>query len=100
VIGFAGGTIEKLPLNLVLLKNISIVGLHWGAYAKFDTTRIPFVWDSLFELFESQKVKPVVYSQSFRGLDSIAAGLKALESRETWGKAVVHVRDDETQARL
>lgn len=32
VIGFAGGTIEKVPMNLVLLKNVSIVGLHWGAY--------------------------------------------------------------------
>ena len=33
VIGFAGGTIEKVALNRVLLKNISIVGLHWGMYA-------------------------------------------------------------------
>ena len=32
VIGFAGGTLEQVPMNLVLLKNISIVGLHWGAY--------------------------------------------------------------------
>ncbi|KAG6336038.1 hypothetical protein ID866_3054 [Astraeus odoratus] len=33
VIGFASGTIEKLPLNIVLLKNISVMGLHWGLYA-------------------------------------------------------------------
>ena len=32
VVGFAAGQIEKLALNLVLLKNISIVGIHWGAY--------------------------------------------------------------------
>jgi NADPH2:quinone reductase len=32
VVGFAGGAIEKLPLNLVLLKNVSVVGIHWGAY--------------------------------------------------------------------
>lgn len=32
VIGFAGGNIEKVALNRVLLKNISIVGLHWGMY--------------------------------------------------------------------
>ncbi|KAG9098466.1 hypothetical protein FS749_003752 [Ceratobasidium sp. UAMH 11750] len=32
VVGFAAGQIEKLPMNLVLLKNISIVGVHWGAY--------------------------------------------------------------------
>jgi len=100
VIGFAGGQIEKLPLNLVLLKNISIVGLHWGAYGKFDATRIPEVWNALFELFEKQRAKSVVYDQSFKGLESIAAGLKALESRETWGKAIIHIRDDETKAKL
>jgi D-arabinose 1-dehydrogenase-like Zn-dependent alcohol dehydrogenase len=32
VVGFAAGTIEKIPANLILLKNISIVGVHWGAY--------------------------------------------------------------------
>lgn len=62
VVGFAGGQIEKvhahyninlklttiqLPLNLVLLKNISIVGIHWGAYAKFDKGRSKEVWKEL-----------------------------------------------------
>ena len=31
VIGFAGGTIPSVEANRILLKNISIVGLHWGA---------------------------------------------------------------------
>lgn len=30
VIGFAGGTIEKVPANLVLLKNVSVVGVRGG----------------------------------------------------------------------
>lgn len=29
----------QLPLNLVLLKNVSVVGIHWGAYS--GTYRIP-----------------------------------------------------------
>lgn len=33
VVGFVAGTIEKVPANLVLLKNCSIVGLFWGATA-------------------------------------------------------------------
>lgn len=32
IVGFAAGNIEKIPMNLVLLKNIAIVGLHWGMY--------------------------------------------------------------------
>ena len=30
IVGFAGGEIEKIPMNRVLLKNISLVGLHVG----------------------------------------------------------------------
>jgi NADPH2:quinone reductase len=30
VVGFAAGTIEKIPANLLLLKQASIVGLYWG----------------------------------------------------------------------
>merc|ERR1711916_26672 len=34
VCGFASGTIPKIPANLLLVKNVSAVGLFWGAYAK------------------------------------------------------------------
>ena len=36
VIGFAGGEIPKLPLNLPLLKGASLVGVFWGEFAKRD----------------------------------------------------------------
>ncbi|THH00794.1 hypothetical protein EW026_g1792 [Hermanssonia centrifuga] len=49
VVGFAGGRIEQLPLNLVLLKNVSIVGIHWGAYAIKEPQHIPSVWKALIE---------------------------------------------------
>jgi len=94
VIGFAGGQIEKLPLNLVLLKNISIVGLHWGEYFKKDVDRPPQVWKDIFELWETNKCTPVVYSEVYRGLEGVSQGLVAIENRETWGKAVVRIRED------
>ncbi len=39
MIGFAGGEIQSAALNHALIKNYSIVGLHWGLYAKYDPTR-------------------------------------------------------------
>ena len=36
VIGFTGGNIEKIAMNRVLLKNISLIGLHWGTYPRED----------------------------------------------------------------
>jgi len=98
VIGFAGGSIEKVPMNLVLLKNISLVGLFWGAYYQRDAGRIPAVWEGLFSLFASGKLRPVTYDKKYT-LDYVADGLMALERRETWGKAVIRVREEETARR-
>jgi len=98
VVGFAGGEIEKLPLNLVLLKNISIVGIHWGAYSRFEKQRVPEVWEALFKLFESG-LTPAVYPEIW-ALEDMAKGLDALEKRKTWGKAIVRVRQDDESGRL
>ncbi|KAF8313098.1 alcohol dehydrogenase [Clavulina sp. PMI_390] len=100
VVGFVGGEIEKLPLNLVLLKNIAITGLHWGAYAKFEPSREKEVWDALFEMWESKKTVPIVYTTVFKGLEGVGKGLKAIENRETWGKVAVHLRDEDPSAKL
>ncbi|KAF3901710.1 Zeta-crystallin [Dactylellina cionopaga] len=100
VIGFAGGAIEKVALNRVLLKNISLVGIHWGAYKKFEPDQIDAVWRGIFNLIEQGKFKPTVYDQKFDGLNSVGKALKALGARETWGKVVVSVPEEEERARL
>jgi len=98
VVGFAGGQIEKLPLNLVLLKNVSVVGIHWGAYQIKEREHVPTVWKALLDLFASGRVKPVVYTEVWP-LESTADGLAALEKRKTWGKAVVRIRQDDGSVR-
>lgn len=100
VVGFAAGKIEQLPSNIILLKNISVVGLHWGAYIKHEPEHIPGVWKGIFELFESGKLKPAVYDPPYKGLDSVPGALVDLESRKTWGKAVVRVKELSQRAKL
>jgi NADPH2:quinone reductase len=78
VIGFASGTIPTLQVNRVLLKNISIVGLHWGAYRQHDPAKIPQAMAALFELYARGAVTPLVSSQyplaeAAKALDEIAA---------------------------
>ncbi|KAG7098570.1 hypothetical protein E1B28_000503 [Marasmius oreades] len=53
VVGFAGGDIEKVPTNLILLKNISVVGLHWGAYRIHEPGQMDTVWHDILELLKS-----------------------------------------------
>ncbi|KAH7909327.1 hypothetical protein BJ138DRAFT_1155526 [Hygrophoropsis aurantiaca] len=97
VIGFAAGSIEKLPMNLVLLKNISVMGTHWGLYEKKEPSRIPVVWSELLSLLASGRVKPVIYSKIY-SLEEVVGGLHALQKRETWGKAIVRIKDDDHKA--
>ncbi|MCZ6785115.1 MAG: NADPH:quinone oxidoreductase family protein, partial [Proteobacteria bacterium] len=47
VIGFAGGRIPEVKANRILLKNISLMGLHWGAYALNEPERIPETFAAL-----------------------------------------------------
>jgi len=93
VVGFAGGKIEKTPMNLVLLKNVSIVGLHWGAYHLHEPSHDTLVWKDLLALFSSGRINPVIYTEVYP-LERLSDGLAALERRETWGKAIIRIRDE------
>jgi NADPH2:quinone reductase len=100
VIGFAAGAIEKVAMNKVLLKNISIVGLHWGAYSTNEPEMIGPVWDGLFKLMEEGKFRGTVFTdKEFVGLESVPEALESLGSRGTWGKVVVKV-PQEGQSKL
>ncbi|WEW59884.1 NADPH:quinone oxidoreductase family protein [Emydomyces testavorans] len=94
VIGFAAGSIEKVALNRVLLKNVSLVGLHWGQYANFENETVGVVWKGIFDLIKEQKFRGTSFKdETFDGLESIPKALQALGSRETWGKVVVKIPD-------
>jgi NADPH2:quinone reductase len=87
VIGFAGGTIPSVKTNRILLKNIEVTGLHWGAYAQHQPGSIPEVFAALFALYEAGKVRPLVFRAY--PLDDAGRALAELGSRRTWGKVVL-----------
>jgi NADPH:quinone reductase len=87
VIGFASGPIPAIKANRILLKNIAIVGLHWGAYALHEPERIPETFEALFRLFSEGKIEPVIYGRY--SLEELPLALEALGSRKTHGKVIV-----------
>jgi NADPH2:quinone reductase len=89
VIGFAAGKIEQVAANRVLLKNVSIIGLFWGAHELHEPKTFFGIWNDLLALFREDKVRPVVYSERFVGLESTMAALEAIASRRSYGKVVV-----------
>jgi NADPH2:quinone reductase len=91
IIGFAGGTIPKIEANRVLLKNIAIVGLHWGEYRKHDPALIDQAQQDLFAMFRAGQIAPVV-SREVPFEDAIPA-LRELAERKTHGKLVLVISD-------
>jgi NADPH2:quinone reductase len=87
VIGFAGGEIPKVPANLILLKNASLVGVFWGAWLarEYEQNRKNFA--TMFAWHEAGKLKPIV-SHTFPLADAKDA-LYAIINREVVGKCVV-----------
>ena len=86
-IGYASGRIPEVKVNRILLKNISIVGLHWGAYATHEPARVAETFERLDELHGQGKIRPVVYRTY--PLEKVSAALEALGSRRTYGKVIV-----------
>ncbi len=87
VIGFAGGRIPEIKANRILLKNIAVIGLHWGAYATHEPARVPEVFAALFRMYEAGAIRPVIFERY--PLERVADALQALGSRRTYGKVVV-----------
>jgi NADPH2:quinone reductase len=89
VIGFASGTVPQIPANILLVKNVTVIGYWWGAYRKLNPT---LVQDSLGECvrwWADGKLHPHV-SQTLP-LDRAAEALELLRSRKATGKVVLTV---------
>ena len=90
VVGFAGGAIPSLPLNLPLLKGASVVGVFWGAFEQREPAANARHLAQLMAWATDGTIAPVV-SARYR-LDQSAAALRAMLDRRVVGKVVVAPR--------
>jgi len=88
VVGFPAG-IPSLPLNLTLLKSVSVVGVFWGAAVMRDPAGHAANVADLMRFWSEGKIKPRV-SRTFP-LEKAADAIKALGDRSALGKIVVTV---------
>lgn len=91
VIGFTSGRIPEARANHVMVKNYSVVGVHWGLYNRKQPEVPRTIHERLVELHAAGLIDPLV-SQVVPFEDAPAA-LTALGSRGTTGKLVVSVRE-------
>lgn len=90
VVGFPAG-IPSLPLNLTLLKSVSVVGVFWGAAVARDPKAHAANMAELMQLYAEDKIKPRV-SRTFP-LERAHEAIQALSDRSAMGKIVVKVED-------
>jgi NADPH2:quinone reductase len=90
VLGFTGGEIPTVRVNRLLLNNVSVVGVGWGAYWLPRVAYLHEQWTELLPLLERGALDPVVGSTF--PLDRTADAVVELDERRARGKVVVTVR--------
>ncbi|MGW3096849.1 NADPH:quinone oxidoreductase family protein [Streptomyces sp. NPDC001102] len=87
VVGFAGGSIPSPALNHALVKNYSILGLHWGLYNTKNPKLVQHCHEQLTELAARGAVKPLVSERV--PLGEAAAAVQRVADGVTTGRVVV-----------
>jgi NADPH2:quinone reductase len=92
VVGFAAGQgIPEVKVNRLLLNNVDVRGVGWGAYAMVRPGYMQEQWRALLPMIESGVVKPPIGSTY--PLEDFGRALVDMDERRTLGKSVAVVRD-------
>jgi NADPH2:quinone reductase len=87
VIGFASGTIPKIPLNLALLNERSIIGVYWGESLVRDPASHVRNVAQILEWHAAGRVRPLISERV--PLNRAAAAMGRMMHRQVVGKVIV-----------
>ena len=87
VIGFTAGSLPEVKVNRLLLNNVSVVGVGWGAYWMSRPEFLARQWEDLLPLLNAGALTPVI-GQTFT-LEQTAEAIALLEERRATGKVLV-----------
>ena len=87
VIGFAGGSIPALPLNLALLKGASLVGVFWGDFVRREPAAFAKDMQQLASWYAQGKLKPLVHETL--KLSQLHEAYARMNARRVIGKLVL-----------
>jgi NADPH:quinone reductase len=87
VVGFAGGEIPRVPLNLLLLKGAEIAGVFWGEFVKRDPADHAANMSTVLKYVSNGQLNPRLHATF--PLERYRDALAVLERREATGKVIV-----------
>lgn len=88
-LGFASGTVPQIPANILLVKNLTVIGFYWGAYVGRHPKVLTASLETLFAWYAAGRLKPHV--SHVLPLDQAEAALDLLRTRKATGKVVVKI---------
>ena len=91
VVGFAGGDIPRFPINLMLLKRCSVIGVNWGGHIAENPSISKEVLTTLLEWVVEEKISPS--SSDTFGLDDAGEAMMKMLNRQAIGKIVIHPQE-------
>lgn len=89
IVGFTSGRIPQAAANHVLVKNYSVVGLHWGLYTRRAPELIPPAARALLDLYEAGTIKP--YISTRMPLKHAPRALATVAEGRSMGKVILTV---------
>lgn len=84
IIGFASGEIQSAALNHALIKNYSIVGLHWSLYNRYDPAAVAQCQNELNQLADAGRITPLIGERL--SMADVADGVQRLADGKTVGR--------------
>jgi NADPH:quinone reductase len=88
-IGFASGEVPQIPANILLVKNLNVIGLYWGGYMGFAPQILTDGLAQLFALYEAGQLHPHIGATY--PLEQAGDAMAHLKSRRSTGKVVVTI---------
>jgi NADPH2:quinone reductase len=89
-IGFASGTVPQVPANILLVKNITVIGFWWGGYLARSPHLLRDSLATLLDWYAQGRLKPHI--SHHLPLDRLPDGLELLRSRAATGKVVIDIQ--------
>jgi len=89
VVGFASGEVPQISANILLVKNISVIGYYWGAHRTLDPGLVELSFQELLTWYSEGRLKPHV-SNTF-DLREAETAMAMLLGRKSTGKVVLTI---------
>lgn len=87
IVGFAGGTVQHIPANILLVKQVAAIGFYWGSYRTHAPEILRESMNELFRWHEEGALRPHI-SHRFPP-DRAGEALKTVLERRSSGKVVI-----------